>query len=311
MNDPSLSVIIPVYNDPTGIETTLSALTDQDRASTEYEILVVDNGSTDETPSVIALFEDRYPDLVTALSETTAQNSYVARNRGIAAAEGSFIAFVDADMHADPTWVGSVIKGMADNNWRYLGCHVEVYLPKETLVGKFDSLTGFPVKEYITELHFAPTCCLVVDATVFNEVGRFDDRMISGGDYEFGRRVYDAGIDQHYAADVVLYHPVRISLHADLARHVRIGRGIAQQRRFHADRCGSRYPSLYKLVAPPRPRNFGEMIGDAKLTASELAAFYAFEYLEQLARGTGMVYEMGRQFTTPKQASTSPEEPLS
>ena len=90
----------------------------------------------------------------------------------------------------------------------YMDCNVELTLPDNpSLPVRYDHHTGFPIEAYLTHQQFAPTCCLFVRRSVFNDVGLFDNRLESGGDKEFGNRVDEAGYDLHFAEDVTMYHP--------------------------------------------------------------------------------------------------------
>lgn len=91
MNDiPMVSVVIPAYNASQRIGETLQSVLAQD--FTDFEVIVVDDGSTDDTTTVVANFGERVR-CIQKLNEGTAS----ARNVGIRAARGEYIAFVDAD----------------------------------------------------------------------------------------------------------------------------------------------------------------------------------------------------------------------
>ena len=123
-----ISVVIPVYNDSEGIRTTLESLTAQTYPTNAYEVLVVDNGSADDTREVVQEYCERYPGLVSLLVEDEIQSSYAARNRGIERACGSLVAFIDADMTVEPTWAESVVASRREHGWDYMGCRIETYV---------------------------------------------------------------------------------------------------------------------------------------------------------------------------------------
>jgi cellulose synthase/poly-beta-1,6-N-acetylglucosamine synthase-like glycosyltransferase len=75
----------------------------------------------------------------------------------------------------------------------------------------------------------------VITREVVDEVGGFDPRLCSAEDYEFGRRVERARIEQVFAREIVTYHPARSSVVALLRRQHRIGRGRAQLSRYYDD----------------------------------------------------------------------------
>ena len=92
---PYVTVIIPAYNEETSIGHCLAGLTHQTYPFDRYEILVIDNGSTDGTRRQA----EKYP--VKLIAEANPQNAYSARNRGIREARGSIIAFTDSDISVD------------------------------------------------------------------------------------------------------------------------------------------------------------------------------------------------------------------
>jgi glycosyltransferase involved in cell wall biosynthesis len=232
--NPFISVIVPVYNDPSGLEDTLQSLIAQEYAG-NFEIIVADNGSTDNTPDIA---EKYCGDSVKLVVEDTVQSSYAARNKGLEIAKGSIIAFIDSDMTVEKDWLQKISQSMAKHNADYLGCRVEIYSESNSLSALHNKLSGFPMDEYIYKRHFAPTCCLIVRKEIFEHVGVFDPNLISSGDYEFGNRVFDAGYKLYYDSDIVMYHPARTSLKKLLKKSFRIGRGFCQ--------FASRYPELSK-----------------------------------------------------------------
>lgn len=87
---PTFSVIIPVYNRSSFLEATLESVWRQ--TFTDYEVIIVDDGSTDGTPAYLAELGDR----VTVISQENFGPG-VARNNGAATAHGSYLAFLDSD----------------------------------------------------------------------------------------------------------------------------------------------------------------------------------------------------------------------
>lgn len=229
MSPPMLSVVVPVYNDPEGIRVTLESLTSQ-RDTPTYEVLVVDNDSTDSSGEVINDFETQYPEIVTGLSETDIQSSYAARNTGIKHATGDLLAFIDADMTVEETWAADICEAFSESDIDYLGYNVEMYIPDgdDTFWARYDVAMGLPVKHYLETKQFAPTCALVVRREVFDEVGLFDEELISGGDKEFGNRVYDTKFSFGYASEIVVRHPSRSTIQSHVKKAVRIGIGQYQ-----------------------------------------------------------------------------------
>ncbi|QCW02749.1 glycosyltransferase family 2 protein [Natrinema pallidum] len=279
---PDLSVIVPVYNDPSGIATTIASLRSQSLPEDEYELLIVDNGSSDRTRAVIT---DRLDgaDNARALVEAQRQGSYAARNTGIRASDGDILAFVDADMTVPEEWLEHALEAFDTAATDYMGCNVELTLPDSpTLASRYDHHTGFPVPQYLEHQQFVPTCCLFVRREVFADVGLFDHRLVSGGDKEFGNRVHDAGYDTAFAEGVSMVHPTRNSLCELVRKDLRVGRGLCQLQRYHPDRYGT--PGV-----PPRPS--GVKAPDRNLPRTDRIAFSALSTLLTAVRGIGYYRE--------------------
>jgi glycosyltransferase involved in cell wall biosynthesis len=283
MNAVTTSVIVPVYNDPEGLETTVDSLLDQ--TAEDYEIIIADNGSTDRTRPLAAEYATR--DGIAHVIEDEIQSSYAARNAGIEAATGDVFAFIDADMWVESDWVESVQRRI-ERGTRYLGCNVSVVVESDTLVARYNSKTDFPIKKYIRKNNFVPTCCLVVDSNLIADVGKFDVRLISGGDVEFGHRVYDAGYNQEFAADICMYHPARDSLVDLLQKRHRIGRGKSQRAHYHGT-GNFRHPLHPFGFLPVRPSVITDAFTDEPLHRQML--YFILAYVSKLSQTTGRVRE--------------------
>ncbi|SDJ88804.1 glycosyltransferase [Natronorubrum texcoconense] len=300
---PQVSVVVPVYNDPTGLRETLASLAEQTYPTDAHEILVVDNGSTDETPAVAREFADDH-DRITVLVEDEIQSSYAARNRGIEHADGEILAFVDADMIAEDEWLVDAVDAFERTDAEYMGCNVEM-VPSEnsgSLAERYNLRTGFPIDHFIEDLGFAPTCCLFVHRSVIDDVGPFDSRLISGGDREFGHRVRDSGRALQFAPEATIYHPTRSTAEAILRKSRRVGRGVYQLRVFHPDRYDSTVPVALNPVPylPPRPERVRSVDGWSDLSRREKMGFYLLSYARGVCNGLGRLEE-----TLRRRASTS------
>ena len=171
-----VSVIIPVYNDPEGIRRCLSALEEQTYPETKFEILAVDNGSTDETPSVIEEFS------ATLLVEDEVQGSYAARNAGIEHAEGDVLAFTDADCTPDPEWVEQGVETLnREDADMAAGRIVFEYTDEKSAAERYDASMNMRNDESVRE-GVAKTGNLFVRRRVVERVGVFPEQLRSGGD---------------------------------------------------------------------------------------------------------------------------------
>jgi glycosyltransferase AglI len=292
-----ISIVIPVYNDPVGIRDTLNSLVNQDYPRQNFEIIVADNGSTDATMNVIKEFCRKYPELIRLVIEDAIQSSYAARNKGVRSSKGAIIAFIDSDMSVDGDWLKKVNQSLEEHQWDYLGCNVEIYYKKKSIYELYDKMKGFPVERYMNVTKFAPTCCLVVRKVLFDELGLFDSKLISSGDYEFGNRVFSSGHNMYFASDIIMSHPARSSFRQLLQKSFRIGRGQKQLLTYYPGRFDKFHrrlitPSNY---LPIMPRNLSISMRENKiwgqLGLGDKIRIYFITWISKLANTFGFFYE--------------------
>jgi glycosyltransferase involved in cell wall biosynthesis len=109
MARPCVSVIIPARQAASTIGRTLSALSAQ-QLDQAFEVIVVDDGSTDETAAIA----ERHMPLVSVIHNGRSRGAGAARNRGVAAARASVIAFTDADCFPTPDWLAHGLESLAE-----------------------------------------------------------------------------------------------------------------------------------------------------------------------------------------------------
>lgn len=98
-----LSVVICTYNRANLLRNCLESLTKQTIAPAKYELIIVDNNSTDQTSRVVDEYKDRLPNLMYYLEEKQGLSN--ARNRGYMQAKGEYVGYIDDDAKASEDWV--------------------------------------------------------------------------------------------------------------------------------------------------------------------------------------------------------------
>jgi len=293
----AISVIIPVYNDPCGLKDTLDSLVNQDFPKKNYEIIVVDNGSLDSTQKVAKKYKFKYPNLLRFLVEDKKRGSYAARNLGIKNAKGKIIAFIDSDMTVDNTWLSNIYIYFKQHKVYYLACNVEIYDYHKTIFGLYDKLTGFPIENCINEKNFAPTCCLVLRKEILQKVKLFNSKLISGGDFEFGNRVYRLGYKLHYEPFIITKHPARLSFKQFFYKYFRIGRGFQQLYFYYSKHFKEMKRNLFNPIyfLPCKPWNFIKFVKRkkiwSKLSLGEKFQLYILNWLKKIIIHLGYIYE--------------------
>jgi glycosyltransferase involved in cell wall biosynthesis len=293
---PHISVIIPVYNDPNGLRDTIQSLIVQTYQKNNYEIIIADNGSTDNTINIAKAYQKKFPELIKIAIENGIQSSYAARNKGILISQGQFLVFVDADMTVMTTWLNDVYATINTGSISYLACNVSIILKNKTLCGEYNQLTGFPISRLVSVAHFAPTCCLIINRNILNKVEYFDENLISGGDLEFGNRVYDKGCTLHFAEHLNIFHPARSTLKSLSKKNFRVGRGFYQLGHKYPERFPQHVKNLFNPihVLPIRPHLLIKRASKSLWIRSSLfkkISFYILACIEKCIVHAGYCYE--------------------
>ena len=96
MKEMLVSFIIPAYNAADTIERCLNSIVTQSWGDMSYEIIVIDDASTDDTCDVVAAYQSKHPN-ITLLKQPENHRQGAARNRGVKIAKGEYVCFVDSD----------------------------------------------------------------------------------------------------------------------------------------------------------------------------------------------------------------------
>ena len=170
-DQPHLSIIVPFFNSERHLASCIESLLGQLDVGGLFEIILVDNGSTDTSASIAAGFGS-----VIVLEEPV-PGAYAARNTGIRRARAPLIAFTDADCVAAPDWLRSIRNGMRDPLAAILLGRVSY--PSHAswalkLLGAYENAkTEYVINRCPAANHFGYANNMAVRASVFEEVGPF------------------------------------------------------------------------------------------------------------------------------------------
>jgi glycosyltransferase involved in cell wall biosynthesis len=186
-----ISIIIPTYNRAQNVEEAIQSVLEQDyfhpnREDGTYELLIIDNGSTDETKRIIESFGSRVK--YHFLGERGVSR---ARNFGLSLARGKFIAFLDSD----DLWKEDKIRiqmSVMNNLPQTMICYTEeIWIRNGVFVNprkKHKKYSGWIFNKVL------PLCLLSLSSAlfrkeVFDEVGSFDEDLPACEDYDLGIRL--------------------------------------------------------------------------------------------------------------------------
>lgn len=226
---PFVSVIIPVFNDARRLRLCLDALAGQTYGQAHceitYEIIVIDNGS-DKAEKIADVVAD-FP-MANYVYEPR-PGSYAARNAGLAITKGTILAFTDADCIPQRDWLEKGVHHLIRvPNCGLVAGRIKLFFKGEQAspVELYESVTAFPQQRLLEEQHGAATGNVFTFRSVMDKVGRFNDQLKSNGDIEWGERVFAAGFQQVYAADVCVAHPARYTFQDLRRRTLRLAGGV-------------------------------------------------------------------------------------
>lgn len=252
---PLVTVVVPV-RDAGSLDPLVDALERQSLDLSGIEVLIADDGSTDGSTAAAV---GRAAALDVRVLTDGPVNSYAARNRGIASARGTVVAFCDADCEPESAWLKEGIAALVDSD--LAAGRIRLSVPRRRSVWHLLDVDTFLDQERAVLGGAAATANLFVRRSVFERMGGFDDSQPNQGDHDFVGRAVAAGFRLEFAERAAVCHPTR-------GRRAFLRKVWAVNRRYAA-RCartgtppeGLKLRSLVPLVQPLRARRrFGRTI---------------------------------------------------
>ena len=202
-----ISVVIPTYNRRAILEKCLSALEHQDACGEldDYEVVVVDDGSTDGTPDWLRSNADRFPRV--RLFEQSHGGPAEGRNRGVTNARGDVIVFIDSDLVVTPTFLGCHARALS-KQWARSGSRLCFTYGAVINTADFDHPTGERHKLRDLSWAYFATGNVAIDRAVLEQSGLFDQgfRLYGWEDLELGERLRQMGVELIRCPEAVGYH---------------------------------------------------------------------------------------------------------
>lgn len=225
---PLVSIVVPVYNREDDIERCISSLMALKYPS--YEIVVVDNSSTDKTQNILS----RFP--IKMIVEKK-RGAYIARNTGIEVVQGEIVAFTDSDCVVEKDWLSKLVQHFKQPEVGGVGGSLVPYSP-QTLVEEFLSageLTIFKAPQTVClqrdMKRFPPVALGSANISyrkkILDELGGFDESLTEfGGDYELCWRVQGRGYKVIYDPEAVVNHRLRRTIPGLIKQFYSLGKGL-------------------------------------------------------------------------------------
>lgn len=203
--NPTISVIIPAYNEEKLIGKCIEALLKQTYPKEKYEIIVVDNNSSDKTLEVAKKYDVR------AFEYTKMNRVSAVRQFGASHARGNILAFMDADSFADPTWLKTIERLLQNESYKAV-CGVA--LPHKASLPLKLAFEGFNQVTRLNQLfgtvlpwgfNFA------IKKSAFDHIGGYNTALKTYDDAEMGLRLkkYYGKQSIYYSQDLKVYTSTR------------------------------------------------------------------------------------------------------
>lgn len=220
MKRPFISVITPVLNAEDKISSFLEAVQQQSYPREEYEIIVIDNGSTDQTMQKVQSFED-----VTLLERTDIQNPYAARNKGIIYSKSELLVLLDVNCTPLPHWLENGARRLQGSGVDLVGGQITFTFSEEETLGEwYDSLLFVDMEDLIKRGGSCAGGNLFFKREVLDTIGPFPEGHRSGMDLYWTKKATNAGFNLVYEADAEVRYPAR-KLKPLLKKVYRVGTG--------------------------------------------------------------------------------------
>lgn len=207
---PSVSIVIPVKDRAADLRNCLTSLQRLDYPPDKLEVVVVDDGSRDETPQVA-----RELGAILLESGAVGGGPALARNKGAAVASGEILAFIDSDCTAAKDWLSDLLPAFTDEKLAAVGGWVDGMHHGSALdryeavmsslnLGRREMSGGAGGDTF-----YLPSCNLLMRKTAFSAAGGFRSELHVGEDVDLTWRLRDAGWKILYMPCGTVYHAHR------------------------------------------------------------------------------------------------------
>lgn len=215
---PVLSIVVTTFDRAAWLSICLQSLCDQVRVSPKYEILVIDNNSTDETKVISKQFEEKSPRI--HYFNEPEQGASNARNRGWREAHGQYVAYTDDDCKFPPNWISVACELIERTSFSiYCGPENAYYLSPKPCWYKdsYGSRDFGPIARKLLEDEFPRGGNMIIKQSILISLDGFNARMgpvghqfAYGEETDLFKRIHSKLPEEifYYDPNLYLYHLV-------------------------------------------------------------------------------------------------------
>lgn len=242
---PTVSIVIPVKDRAGELQRCLASLAALSYPLEKIQIIVVDDGSSDESPLVA-----RRAGALVVPSGGTGRGPAAARNAGTRRATGELLAFIDSDCIASPGWLDELVPSFADPAMAAVGGRVDG-MCLDSAVDRYESAMSSlclgsrqRTGNSGNDTFYLPSCNLLVRRSAFLAAGGFKDEMHVGEDVDLTWRLRDSGWTIAYLPVGRVNHEHRSTVRSFMSRRFDYGTSEGMLQRIHPQR-------RKRMVVPP------------------------------------------------------------
>jgi mycofactocin system glycosyltransferase len=246
---PSISIIIPVKNRPQDIKECLTSLSSLDYPKDKFEIIVVNDGSTDSTSKVIETFG------IKAIHLPQSIGASACRNLAAREANGDLLGFTDSDCVPHSHWLKELSPSFNDERIGIVGGYVSNFY-NQSLLDRYEAVKSslnmgpspFRVENDKSSTAYVPSCNLIIRKKAFNEAYGFQEDLTVGEDVDLCWRTRKLGYHLLYIPLGEVKHKHRNDLLQMLKRRFDYGTSEALLYSRHKEKRKMLYlPALYSI----------------------------------------------------------------
>lgn len=249
----NVSIIVTCLNEEKNIGDCLKTLMAQDYRAGQYEIVIADGSSTDNTQSIVREFSEKYHQVKLAIHNR--KGTAAGRNTGVSAAKYDYIAFIDADCEAPENWLSTLVSAYMDIsgkdnrviavggiNLPPAGCGSFVNaigVALDSFMGSFSSVQGRQYKNPLYVSSLSNLNVLYRKQSII-DIGCYDESLYSEAeDADLNFRLHVVGHRFVFIPNSCVWHKMRPTPKTWFKNMFRYGKGRA--------RLLKRYPKMWNL----------------------------------------------------------------
>jgi len=232
-SEPTISVIILTHNSESDIHRCLSSIITQSFPRNNFEIIIVDDGSKDNTISIVKKLD------VDKIVQTEPCSIGKARNIGVQNSRGNLIAFIDSDCAAQKKWLEVIVKELEKINvigGPILNGNTKSFVACAEYLMEFSEFSENQKRKVI---NFAPCCNLAFRKKAFEQTEGFSEEQKSE-DVLFGNSLREAGVTTVFVPEMQISHYCRTRLDKYLSNSKTLGR--------YAFKTGKDVPTIWSKL---------------------------------------------------------------